>query len=63
MLDDRQERFGKKITESELVGSSYAVVIGKSYTENKIIELISRNGDKTELKDSEIEKFLVKAFQ
>ncbi len=63
MLDDRQERFGKKITESELVGSSYAVVIGKSYTENKTIELISRNGDKTELKDSEIEKFLIKAFQ
>jgi len=63
MLDDRQERFGKKITESELVGSSYAVVIGKSYTENKIIELISRNGDKTELSDSEIEKFLIKAFQ
>ena len=63
MLDDRQERFGKKITESELVGSCYAVVIGKSYTENKTIELISRNGDKTELKDSEIEKFLIKAFQ
>lgn len=63
MLDNRQERFGKKITESELVGSSYAVVIGKSYIENKTIELISRNGDKTELKDSEIEKFLIKAFQ
>ena len=63
MLDDRQERFGKKITESELVGSSYAVVIGKSYIENKTIELISRNGDKAELKDSEIEKFLIKAFQ
>ena len=63
MLDDRQERFGKKITESELVGSSYAVVIGKSYIENKTIELISRNGDKTELSDSEIEKFLIKAFQ
>ena len=63
MLDDRQERFGKKITESELVGSSYAVVIGKSYIENKTIELISRNGDKTELKDSEIEKFLIRAFQ
>ena len=63
MLDDRQERFGKKITESELVGSSYAVVIGKSYIENKTIELISRNGDKNELKDSEIEKFLIKAFQ
>ena len=63
MLDDRQERFGKKITESELVGSSYAVVIGKSYTENKTVELISRNGKKTELKDSEIEKFLIKAFQ
>jgi len=63
MLDDRQERFGKKITESELVGSSYAVVIGKSYIENKTIQLISRNGDKTELSDSEIEKFLIKAFQ
>lgn len=63
MLDNRQERFGKKITESELVGSSYAVVIGKSYIENKTIELISRNGDKTELSDSEIEKFLIKAFQ
>ena len=63
MLDDRQERFGKKITESELVGSSYAVVIGKSYIENKTIELISRNGDKTELNDSEIDKFLIKAFQ
>ena len=63
MLDDRQERFGKKITESELVGSSYAVVIGKSYIENKTIELISRTGDKTKLSDSEIEKFLIKAFQ
>jgi len=63
MLDDRQERFGKKITESELLGSSYAVVIGKGYIENKTIELILRNGDKTELKDSEIEKFLIKAFQ
>jgi len=63
MLDDRQERFGKKITESELLGSYYAVVIGKNYIENKTIELISRNGNKTELKDSEIEKFLIKAFQ
>jgi len=63
MLDDRQERFGKKITESELIGSSCAVVIGNRYIENKIIELIPRNGDKTELQETEIEKFLVKAFQ
>ncbi|MEK9649544.1 MAG: proline--tRNA ligase [Gammaproteobacteria bacterium] len=63
MLDDRQERFGKKITESELIGSCYALVIGKTYNDQNTIEVLARNGTKTELRDSEIEKFLIKAFQ
>jgi prolyl-tRNA synthetase len=63
MLDDRQERFGKKITESELIGCPYAVVIGKNYTDNQTVEVISRAADKSEIKASEVETFLTRAFQ
>ena len=63
MLDDRQERFGKKITESELIGCPYAVVIGKNYTDNQTVEVISRAAEKSEIKASEVEKFLTIAFQ
>ena len=63
MLDDRQERFGKKITESELIGCPYAVVIGKNYTDNQTVEVISRTADKSEIKASEVETFLTRAFQ
>ena len=63
MLDDRQERFGKKITESELIGCPYAVVIGKNYTDNQTVEVISRAAEKSEIKASEVEKFLTRAFQ
>jgi len=62
-LDDRQERFGKKITESELIGCPYAVVIGKNYTDNQTVEVISRAADKSEIKASEVEAFLTRAFQ
>lgn len=43
ILDDRNERFGSKITDFELIGFEYALIVGKKLSENKI-ELIKRDG-------------------
>ncbi len=63
MLDERDERFGKKITESELLGVPVNVVIGKSFEKDKNLELIPRAGKKSFVKDSEILSYLSKLFQ
>lgn len=43
ILDDRNERFGSKIADFELIGFEYALIVGKRLAENKL-ELIKRNG-------------------
>ncbi len=43
ILDDRNERFGSKITDFELIGFEYALIIGKRLNEN-VVELIKRDG-------------------
>jgi len=43
LIDDRNERFGFKMKDYELIGIPYAVIIGKKVEEG-IVELISRDG-------------------
>lgn len=54
LLDDRNERFGVKMSEFELMGFPYAVIVGKGLTEGAV-ELVTRDGlVKETLKASEI---------
>ncbi|QWU80276.1 prolyl-tRNA synthetase [Campylobacter novaezeelandiae] len=51
LLDDRNERFGVKINDFELMGFPYALVIGKNFEENKL-EFIQRKDLKKEVIDT-----------
>ena len=46
ILDDRDDGFGKKIKDSELIGVPLSIVFGKNLTENNEVEIIFRNGRK-----------------
>lgn len=41
LLDDRDERYGHKMGDFELIGFPYAVIIGKNITDN-IVEIVTR---------------------
>lgn len=43
LLDDRNESFGVKLNDAELIGVPYIVIVGRGASENKI-EFIRRNG-------------------
>ncbi|MSN95978.1 proline--tRNA ligase [Campylobacter sp. FMV-PI01] len=43
LLDDRNERFGVKMNDYELIGIPYAVIVGKNLVNNEI-EFIARDG-------------------
>ncbi|WP_069636571.1 proline--tRNA ligase [Campylobacter pinnipediorum] len=43
MLDDRNERFGVKMNDYELLGFPYAIIVGKSLADDEV-ELIQRDG-------------------
>ena len=43
LLDDRNERFGVKMNDFELLGFPYAIIVGKGL-ENGEVELITRDG-------------------
>ena len=47
LLDDRKDGYGTKIKDSELIGIPLNIIIGKKYIENKEIELLLRNGDRS----------------
>ncbi|MCV3384235.1 proline--tRNA ligase [Campylobacter lari] len=60
LFDDRNERFGVKINDFELMGFPYALVVGKSL-ENDEVELIHRNTlEKQVLKTQEVISHLEK---
>lgn len=44
LFDDRNERFGFKMKDYELIGVPYAVIVGKKVEEG-LVELVSRDGD------------------
>ena len=55
IIDDRKkERFGFKISDFELIGFPYAIVVGKKLA-NKMVELIDRKtGEKTDINIDEV---------
>ena len=53
LLDDRSERFGVKLADSELIGIPYNIIIGKRAGEG-IVEFQKRAGEKTEVSADEV---------
>lgn len=59
ILDDRNERFGSKIADFELIGFEYALIVGKKLNDN-MVELIKRDGlVKTEFASTNIMESLL----
>ncbi|WP_213358374.1 proline--tRNA ligase [Chlamydiifrater phoenicopteri] len=54
LLDDREERFGYKLNDSDFVGIPYKIIIGKSFLSHNLIELESRKGEKLSIKIDEL---------
>jgi len=52
LIDDRNDRFGSKIKDFELLGIPYSLVIGNKI-EDKKVELINRLNDSKELLEIE----------
>ncbi|MDO7253588.1 proline--tRNA ligase [Helicobacter cappadocius] len=52
LFDDRDIRFGSKMADFELIGSAYAIIVGKNF-ENGIVELVSRKDLKKQDLDCE----------
>ena len=63
LYDDRPDRFGKKIKDSNLLGIPINVVIGKKFNHEKRVEIIQRNNEKNLVKESELISYLTKFFQ
>lgn len=60
LLDDRDERLGFKLRDSDLLGIPYKMIIGKNYTQEGKIEVESRKGVKILLEESAIVDFFQK---
>ena len=56
ILDDRDDGFGKKIKDSELIGVPFSIVFGKNFTDNDKVEIIFRDGRKITSALSEVEE-------
>jgi prolyl-tRNA synthetase len=62
LLDDRNERFGFKMSDFELIGFPYAIVVGKGLSEGKV-ELIARADlVKTVIKSDEAEAAILECL-
>ena len=58
LLDDRNERYGAKMADFELIGMPYALIVGKGIQEGKV-ELVCRaNLEKTIFEVNDFEGFL-----
>ena len=63
LLDDRDERFGKKIKDSELIGIPLNIIIGKSLKNDGLVEVSPRRGTKDLIKPEELNGYITKFFQ
>ena len=58
ILDDRNDGFGKKIKDNELVGIPLSIVFGKNFSENDEVEVIFRDGKKIISTISKVEEII-----
>ena len=60
LLDDRDERPGIKFKDADLIGTPFRATVGKSFTNDGVIELRDRRSGKTEnLPLSEVVSYLL----
>ena len=63
LLDDRNERYGFKMSDFELLGFPYAVVVGKELKDGKM-DIIKRNNlEKLTLHVDEVEEFILRDYK
>ncbi|MDR1614950.1 MAG: proline--tRNA ligase [Campylobacteraceae bacterium] len=63
ILDDRNERFGFKMNDFELIGFPYALIVGREFSEGKV-ELVSRASGTKEFVDiNELHERLKEVFE
>ncbi|MEZ5314936.1 MAG: proline--tRNA ligase [Chlamydiales bacterium] len=60
LIDDRKERLGFKLKDSDLIGIPYKMIVGKKYTDEGKIEIESRLGSKEWLSIEELENWAQK---
>lgn len=58
LFDDRKERLGFKLKDSDLIGIPYKIIIGKSYLAEQQIEIEPRIGEKVLVKEDELTSWL-----
>ncbi len=54
LLDDRDERLGFKLKDSDLIGLPYKLIIGKSFHSSQLLEIESRSGEKFSVAPEEL---------
>jgi prolyl-tRNA synthetase len=57
LLDDRDERLGFKLHDSDLMGIPYKMIFGKSYLQEKKVEIESRAGEKNLIEEQDLLKW------
>ncbi len=60
LLDDRNERFGVKMSDYELIGTPYVLVIGKKLEDDLVEFRVRKDLSKIEIKTNEIKSLLEK---
>ena len=58
VFDDRDDGFGKKIKDSELIGVPVSIVFGKNFTDHNKVEIIFRSGEKVASALNEVEEII-----
>ena len=58
IFDDRDDGFGKKIKDAELVGIPTTVIFGKNFSQNNEVEIIFRNGEKISASLSKLQELI-----
>lgn len=54
LLDDREERVGFKLKDSDLLGIPFKIIVGKAYEKDKKLEIENRAGEKSLISVDEI---------
>ena len=63
MFDERNERFGVKMSDFELIGFPFAVLVGKGLANGEVEFITRRNLSKTIVKSDEILDVIKKEFE
>lgn len=62
LLDDRKERLGFKLKDSDLMGIPYKIIVGKSFEADSLLELETRFGEKSQIPYDQVMPWAEKTF-